>query len=527
MTVPSEHPADTSAASYRFLRIELIRQPSRRVSMDVSPAYSLLLITEGDGSALLDSGGAYLQRGNCLLLAPGMSVRLEAGGEGLVLYRLLFDVLGASGSPALDELLRHSIMTCSALSSCMLMAEGLYSHQDEPDELERLENQIRFQTLLLAILRQFRLSRSDSALRQAVQQSVAYVQEHCGEPITIEQLAAITGTSRWRYTQVFKEMTGQLPIDYLNTVRIDKAQQLLLLTRDKLYDVAQAVGFSNEYYFNRKFKQMVKLTPGQYRSGCQSSTRIFAPFLEDHLLALGVVPAWQYSHRLWGRQEYLGLADVPAFDITTEDWSALSAVKPELIMLDDGHHRWRLEMCRRIAPVFKLPYPSEEWRVTLQAIGAILGRSDKAALALERFDDRLAEARSLLARRARQESVAVLRVTGGAVYLYGGGARGYTGPLLYGGLGFTRPELVRQLAAEERRISLTAEELARLDADHIFVVFEEDGEGAGRELLDSPLWQQLPAVRGGRVYEVDFLAWMNYGVLSHHRKIDDLLRVLG
>jgi ABC-type Fe3+-citrate transport system substrate-binding protein len=67
--------------------------------------------------------------------------------------------------------------------------------------------------------------------------------------------------------------------------------------------------------------------------------------------------------------------------------------------------------------------------------------------------------------------------------------------------------------------------LSELDAEHLFITFDRQ-EGEDRELLDTPLWRSLPAVRSRCVYEVDFMAWMNYGVLSHQRKIKDVLEVL-
>ncbi|WP_238178001.1 helix-turn-helix domain-containing protein [Paenibacillus contaminans] len=525
---------EASAVSYRFMEIELVREVACRAQMNTtSSAYTMLLVTEGDGKITLSSGGARVQRGTCLLLSPGMSGLFEVGEEGMIFYRIRFEVTGRpeqssalTGQPSFDELLSKTVMTCGSFSSCMLLVETLYRHQAEQDELELLENQIRFQTLLLFVLKQYRLGGSENGLRQEVQRSVDYVKEHYDQPITIEQLAAMTATSRWRYTQVFKEMTGQIPIDFLNTVRIDKAQQLLMMTRDKLYDIAQAVGYSNEYYFNRKFKQTVGVTPGQYRSSYESSTRIFAPFLEDYLLALDIMPVLQFTHKRWGRQEYLGLREVPDFDVTTGDWTALSRHKPEFIILDDGYHRWNLDKCSRISPVFKMPYSGEDWRITLQTFGSILGRKDKAALAIEKHESKIAEARERLARTVRNDTVAVLRISSRAVYLYGGSSRGYTGPLLYGNLGLAQPDLVRELARDERRISLTMEGLARLDADHLFITFDKE-DGEGRDLLDTPIWKELKAVRSKRVYEVDFLAWMNYGVLSHNRKIDDVLKVLG
>ncbi|MDF2725665.1 MAG: AraC family transcriptional regulator [Paenibacillus sp.] len=528
---------EASAVAYLFADMELVREAACREPMNAPSAYTLLLVIEGEGKLLLKTGKTRLHRGICVLLAPGTVNMLEAGEVGLTFYRLRFDAIGRgerdagtaeAGRSVFDALLEQAVMPCSSFSSLLLLVESLYRHYLEQDELERLENQIRFQQLLLSILRQYRSGSGENDLLQAVQRSIEHVREHYDQPFTVDQLAELTGTSRWRYTQLFKEATGQMPIDFVNTVRIEKAQQLLMMTGDKLNDIAQSVGYSNEYYFNRKFKQMVGVTPGQYRSGYETHTRIFAPFLEDYLVALGVTPVMQFSHKLWGRQDYLGMREVPDFDITSGDWKALTASRPEFIILDGGYRRWSLENCSRISPVFKFPYTGEDWRVTLEAFGTILGRKKEVSLAIENHEVTIADARQRLIRSARGESVAVLRISSKAVYLYGGGKRGYTGPLLYGGLGLAEPDIVRKLLPYERRVSLTREELARIDADHLFIAFDkEHGEDAGRQLLETPEWKQVPAVKGNRVHEVDFMAWMNYGVLSHNCKINDVLRVLG
>lgn len=44
--------------------------------------------------------------------------------------------------------------------------------------------------------------------------------------------------------------------------------------------------------------------------------RVAGIYLEDYMLALGVEPIVQWYHPSWGKQEYLGLTDVPLFDIT-------------------------------------------------------------------------------------------------------------------------------------------------------------------------------------------------------------------
>jgi ABC-type Fe3+-citrate transport system substrate-binding protein len=109
--------------------------------------------------------------------------------------------------------------------------------------------------------------------------------------------------------------------------------------------------------------------------------------------------------------------------------------------------------------------------------------------------------------------------------LYGCDGLGYTGGVLYSDLGLQPHPLVRQLCRGRKQANLTLEALAQLTADHLFITFDRQ-MGEGRELLETPLWQSLPAVRSSCVYEVDFMAWMNYGVMSHHRKIADVLQVL-
>jgi ABC-type Fe3+-hydroxamate transport system substrate-binding protein len=96
-------------------------------------------------------------------------------------------------------------------------------------------------------------------------------------------------------------------------------------------------------------------------------------------------------------------------------------------------------------------------------------------------------------------------------------------------LGLTPHSFVRELTLTHNRAFLTPELLSRLDADVLFVAFDKfhsNRRGEERKVLQDPLWRALPAVRSNSVYEVDFLSWMNYGVISNGKKIDDVLSVL-
>lgn len=521
------------AAMYALLTIErAIHLPGWSEINRVYRANTLLFVLSGDGNLVIEGLGYPLHTGQALLLKPRMAVSLFAGTEKLEYYRLRFrgfawgEGLPTAGDDCIDELLPEGELACSPFAQFVLALDTMYNHRHGNGALAALENQVRFQELLVLLGKQNTAAASGSSLRMLVQQSIRYVEQHYAEPITVDQLAARAGIGRSRYTELFKEVTGQTPHDYLNNVRIDKAQQLLLLTHDKLHSIAASVGFSNEYYFSRRFKQLVRMTPGQYRRHYQAATRVFAPFLEDFLVALGILPVAQCAQQEWGKQDYLNLpAAVPAFDIANHDWRQLSQFEPELIMLDGGYERWNLDRCDGIAPTFKLPSTDENWRATLFAIAAVFDKQDEAHAVVERYEQLVAQARARIHRIGQRPTVAVLRISEQATFLYGDCSNGYTGPILYQDLGLDEPQLVRKLAQGQRRVSLTSEALSELDASHLFITFDKR-EGEGRELLQTKAWKQLPAVRNGCVYEVDFFAWMNYGVLSNMRKIEDVLRVL-
>lgn len=391
--------------------------------------------------------------------------------------------------------------------------------------MEAFHNHIRFQELLLFIIQRNAVQNRTPSERESVQRTVEYIQENYYESLNVERLAEMSGISRWRYTQVFKEITGQIPLEYLNGIRMDRAQQLLLMTDDRLYDIALSVGYSNEYYFNRKFKQMIGASPGQYRRRQHHNPRVFAPFMEDYLLALGITPVAQMSHALWGKQDYLGLDVVPEIDISIMDVEQLSVYRPELILLDAGFDRWHLEKCKQLAPLFKFPFFGEDWRTALYSLAPVFGKMDEAREAIHAYEKKAEYAKKLLSKTMRGQTVAVLRISACSVSLYGDVKLGYIGNVMYKDLGLQPHPFAERIARGERRVELSEEQLGQLDADHLFITFDRR-EGEGREILKSKIWNSLPAVRSRRVYEVDFMSWMNYGVLSHIRKIDDVLRVL-
>lgn len=83
--------------------------------------------------------------------------------------------------------------------------------------------------------------------------------------LTLEQMAAAAGMSRFHFARVFRALKGSPPLDYFLRRKIRRACELLDGTRQTIYQVADAVGFADPFYFSRAFKKVMGCSPRAYR----------------------------------------------------------------------------------------------------------------------------------------------------------------------------------------------------------------------------------------------------------------------
>ncbi len=93
---------------------------------------------------------------------------------------------------------------------------------------------------------------------------IEYILVHYREKIALDDLAALTGISKYHLCKKFKDRTNTSIVNYILQVRIDKAKELLLRNRNKVFVVAGMVGFNDVSYFNRAFKKITGLSPTEY-----------------------------------------------------------------------------------------------------------------------------------------------------------------------------------------------------------------------------------------------------------------------
>ncbi len=96
----------------------------------------------------------------------------------------------------------------------------------------------------------------------------AYIQAHLGEPIALQDLAALTGLSPGHFARLFKISLGLPPLRYVIHQRVEKAKSLLKLSELPITEIAFEVGYDEVSNFIKAFRQETGVTPNKYRGKC-------------------------------------------------------------------------------------------------------------------------------------------------------------------------------------------------------------------------------------------------------------------
>lgn len=100
----------------------------------------------------------------------------------------------------------------------------------------------------------------------AVKKIISYLNENYNEKISLEQLARNMYLSPVYISKIFKEETGESPINYLIQIRLEKAKEILELGDERsIKQIANSVGYDDVYHFSKLFKKYYGVSPLYYK----------------------------------------------------------------------------------------------------------------------------------------------------------------------------------------------------------------------------------------------------------------------
>lgn len=100
---------------------------------------------------------------------------------------------------------------------------------------------------------------------ERVKTMTSFIKEHCGEKLSLDDIAASAGISTRECTRCFSRCLNISPNVYLNQTRLSMAADLLAGSSKSIIEISEECGFSSPSYFGKVFRETMGCTPREYR----------------------------------------------------------------------------------------------------------------------------------------------------------------------------------------------------------------------------------------------------------------------
>jgi len=531
---------------FHFIGIDCISHSLQRSYPFLSISqHTLLFFINGSGTLFINDMPYLVTKGKCFLVHPHSSIDLSDMDEHSMFYKisfLAFQLVEKNLPILFQEHLFSSQVAYNIYpyTRCMQLAEELYRRRSQQDGLKQ---QARFYELLNIVYEQQSQMNNSFNPSKAVEQTIEYIHTYYQKPLTVKELAELAQVPQWQYSEIFQALTGKKPLDYLTDIRLHNAKELLQQTDEPLKNIAHLVGFNDEYYFNRRFRQIVGMPPKQFAHLQRRRTTIkdwtgheveiplspkrviyhgetFGDMFVFNILPIG---GDKTSISKSCFQNHVPLVQDVAFPIDAEKSAQLN---PDLIIFtNDDEELYRT--LTNIAPTVKHnSWGTLDERINL--LGQWLQQTQQAKNWLTRFKLKENMMWQQLQHLIKPGETASVFIFDHGQRLFAMGCTGLS-PSLYHPNGFQPQKQIKTLIQDEigyQEISI--ELLPEYAGEHIFMLLPDKPESklATIKLLNSALWNSLPAVHNKRFYLMDANRWNFNDAFTREKLLGAIPRLL-
>ena len=121
-----------------------------------------------------------------------------------------------------------------------------------------------------------RLARSAQVNDAVIGRCQTWIAEHYQKPSPVTAMVQLSGLAERSFKRRFQQATGMSPLEYVHTLRLEEAKQMLETNDHSIEAIANEVGYGDAGFFSRLFRRQVSLTPAQYRKRFGSMRRALA-----------------------------------------------------------------------------------------------------------------------------------------------------------------------------------------------------------------------------------------------------------
>jgi AraC-like DNA-binding protein len=247
------------------LWVDRIGQACDRENLEDAPLrilglYAVVSIESGNGFFFTErTGKLKVETGDVMLIFPEEPHCYYPENE----WETKWIVWGGPEAGTLDELGLFKQSDVIIKGASWLVGDT-HSKLSKIISVENIAAILERKTLILSMLLELRrFSKPEITHAEKFKEIISVISENYRENFTVPDLALTCGLSTTHFRREFKNYTGRSPKEFINTVKISKAKELLA-QGCPIKEIAEILGYDDVFYFMRFFKKITGTAPGKF-----------------------------------------------------------------------------------------------------------------------------------------------------------------------------------------------------------------------------------------------------------------------
>ena len=238
--------------------------------------YDEMETMEHPGGQAETEDNAYLQKVDVNALNPAILQKFLSNGLQEETENFVKDYFYAIGQEPMESLVFRNYVILDVRFSVISFIKGLGCDTNEMESADteevlaesgkNMESAIAYAKKMISQAIEIRDQNSGNKNRSILKTAVDFIDSHyMDEEISLNTVANVANVSSNHFSALFSQNMGQTFIEYLTTLRMNKAKELLRCTGMRSSEIAGEIGYKDAHYFSYLFKKTQGMTPSDYR----------------------------------------------------------------------------------------------------------------------------------------------------------------------------------------------------------------------------------------------------------------------
>ena len=238
--------------------------------------YDEMETMEYPGGQAETEDNAYLQKVDVNALNPAILQKFLSNGLQEETENFVKDYFYAIGQEPMESLVFRNYVILNVRFSVISFIKGLGCDTNEMESADteevlaesgkNMESAIAYAKKMISQAIEIRDQNSGNKNRSILKTAVDFIDSHyMDEEISLNTVANVANVSSNHFSALFSQNMGQTFIEYLTSLRMNKAKELLRCTGMRSSEIAGEIGYKDAHYFSYLFKKTQGMTPSDYR----------------------------------------------------------------------------------------------------------------------------------------------------------------------------------------------------------------------------------------------------------------------